>query len=40
MPWESEATVPDLLLEDNHSLNVDLEESVFHKPTPPALAWS
>ena len=39
-PWESGASVPDLLLEDNHSLNVDLEDSIFHKPTPPALAWS
>lgn len=40
MPCESGVSVPDLLLEDNHSLNVDLEDSVFHKPTPPVLAWS
>lgn len=40
MPWESGVTVPELLLEDNHSLNVDLEDFVFHEPTLLALAWS
>ena len=40
MPLESGALVPDLLLENNYSLNVDLEDSVFNKPTPLALAWS
>lgn len=40
MPLESGALVPDLLLENNYSLNVDLENSVFNKPTSLALAWS